>query len=73
MVLRVPKELLAGDYPLIIGTKHRFDVWEDLWRASGADWAGPVELAVNHSEYQASVTLGGETTAELLADLRADG
>ena len=35
--------------------------------------AGPVELAVNHSEYQASVTLGGETTAELLADLRADG
>lgn len=35
--------------------------------------AGPVELAVNHPEYQASVTLGGETTAELLADLRADG
>ncbi|WP_020378050.1 DUF3501 family protein [Candidatus Microthrix parvicella] len=35
--------------------------------------AGPVELAVNHSEYQASVTLGGETTADLLADLRADG
>ena len=35
--------------------------------------AGPVELAVNHSEYQASVTLGGETTAELLADLGADG
>jgi hypothetical protein len=45
VVWRVPKELLAGDYPLIAGTKHRFDVWEDLWRAGGADWAGPVELA----------------------------
>ena len=34
--------------------------------------AGPVELAVNHPEYQASVTLGEETVAELLADLRPD-
>lgn len=34
--------------------------------------AGPVELAVNHPEYQQSVTLGEETVAELLADLRPD-
>ncbi len=32
--------------------------------------AGPVELAVNHPEYQASVTLDEATVAELLADLR---
>ena len=34
--------------------------------------AGPVELAVNHPEYQASVTLDEGTVAELLADLRED-
>lgn len=34
--------------------------------------AGPVELAVNHPEYQASVTLDEGTAAELLADLRED-
>ncbi len=32
--------------------------------------AGPVELAVNHPEYQASVPLDEGTVAELLADLR---
>jgi hypothetical protein len=57
VVLRVAKELLAGDYPLIAGTKHRFDVWEDLWRAGGADWAGPVELAAKELKHLALETL----------------
>ena len=34
--------------------------------------SGPVELAVNHPEYQASVNLGEGTAAELIADLRQD-
>ncbi len=44
VVLRVPKELLAGEYPVIAGSKHRLDVWEDLWRAGGGEWLGPVDM-----------------------------
>lgn len=32
--------------------------------------AGPVELALTHENYEHATTLGAETTAELLADLR---
>jgi hypothetical protein len=32
--------------------------------------AGPVELALTHPEYEHATTLGAETVAELLADLR---
>ena len=70
----------AGDLPpfgLFAAGVYRFLEFrwfhEAYYRVLEAFAAGPVELAVNHSEYQASVTLGGETTAELLADLRADG
>lgn len=45
VVLRVPADILAGNYPLLGGTKHRLDVVEDLYRAGGAEWVGPVDLA----------------------------
>jgi len=45
VVLRVPKDLLAGQYPLIGGSKQRFEVWEDLWREGGAELVGPVKFA----------------------------
>jgi hypothetical protein len=42
--LRVPSEILTGNYPLMAGTKHRLDVVSDLLRAGGAEWIGPLEL-----------------------------
>jgi len=43
--LRVPSEILAGQYPLLGGTKHRLDVVEDLIRAGGSEWIGPIDLS----------------------------
>lgn len=43
--LRLPKDLLGGDYPIVAGTKHRFDVIEDVLAETGATtWVGPVEV-----------------------------
>jgi hypothetical protein len=47
VVLRMPSDILAGNYPLLGGTKHRLDVVEDLHRATGAEWVGPLDLAAN--------------------------
>lgn len=46
-------------------------VWFDVGGDALAAWGdGPVELAVDHPAYSHSVTLGGETVAELTSDLR---
>lgn len=43
--LRVPVELVDGGYPIVAGTKHRFDVIEDVLAETGATtWVGPVEV-----------------------------
>ena len=42
--LRVPKEILAGNYPLLAGSKHRLDVIEDLLDDTNAEWVGPLDL-----------------------------
>ena len=43
--LRLPNELIDGEYPLVAGTKHRFDVIEDILADTAATtWVGPVEI-----------------------------
>ncbi len=43
--LRVPNELIAGSYHMVGGTKHRFDVIEDLLAGTNATaWIGPVDI-----------------------------
>lgn len=48
--LRLPKELIHGNYQIVAGTKHRIDVIEDVLAETGATlWAGPVEVpALSH-------------------------
>jgi hypothetical protein len=43
--LRVPKEILAGNYPLMAGTKHRLDVIEDMLDDTNSDWVGPLDMS----------------------------